>query len=59
MPPPTPPDTKRSPVVVLTKTDDQREIQRCCDLGANVPITTPVDLEGLASPIHQLGLSHR
>ncbi|MGV8954120.1 MAG: response regulator, partial [Cypionkella sp.] len=31
--------TRRSPVVVLTTTDDQREIQRCYDLGANVYIT--------------------
>ena len=27
---------KRSPVIVLTTTDDQREIKRCYDLGANV-----------------------
>src|SRR6476646_4520763 len=27
---------KRTPVVVLTTTDDSREIQRCYDLGANV-----------------------
>ena len=30
--------TKRSPIVVLTTTDDSREIQRCYDLGANVYI---------------------
>jgi len=48
--------TKRSPVVVLTTTDDQREIQRCYDLGANVYITKPVDYEGFANAIKQLGL---
>ncbi|SEQ01598.1 Response regulator receiver domain-containing protein [Devosia sp. YR412] len=48
--------TKRSPVVVLTTTDDQREIQRCYDLGANVYITKPVDYEGFANAIRQLGL---
>ena len=48
--------TKRSPVVVLTTTDDEREIQRCYDLGANVYITKPVDYEGLANAIRQLGL---
>jgi CheY-like chemotaxis protein len=48
--------TRRSPVVVLTTTDDQREIQRCYDLGANVYITKPVDYEGFANAIKQLGL---
>lgn len=48
--------TRRSPVVVLTTTDDQREIQRCYDLGANVYITKPVDYEGFANAIRQLGL---
>jgi CheY-like chemotaxis protein len=47
---------KRSPVVILTTTDDQREIQRCYDLGANVYITKPVDYEGFANAIRQLGL---
>jgi CheY-like chemotaxis protein len=48
--------TKRSPVVVLTTTDDQREIQRCYDLGCNVYITKPVNYEGFAAAIRQLGL---
>ncbi|ODT68682.1 MAG: hypothetical protein ABS75_19760 [Pelagibacterium sp. SCN 63-23] len=48
--------TRRSPVVVLTTTDDQREIQRCYDLGANVYITKPVDYDGFAHAIKQLGL---
>ena len=47
---------KRSPVVVLTTTDDDREIQRCYDLGANVYITKPVDYDGFANAIRQLGL---
>lgn len=48
--------TKRTPVVVLTTTDDEREIQRCYDLGANVYITKPVDYEGFSNAIRQLGL---
>lgn len=48
--------TKRSPVIVLTTTDDSREIQRCYDLGANVYITKPVDYDGFAHAIRQLGL---
>lgn len=47
---------KRSPVVILTTTDDEREIQRCYDLGANVYITKPVNYEGFANAIRQLGM---
>jgi CheY-like chemotaxis protein len=50
------PHLKRSPVVVLTTTDDSREIQRCYDLGANVYITKPVDYDSFANAIRQLGL---
>ena len=50
------PHTKRSPVVVLTTTDDEREIQRCYDLGANVYITKPVEYESFSQAIRQLGL---
>lgn len=46
----------RTPVVVLTTTDDQREIDRCYDLGANVYITKPVNYENFADAIRQLGL---
>jgi CheY-like chemotaxis protein len=47
---------KRAPVVVLTTTDDQREVQRCYDLGANVYITKPVEYESFSQAIRQLGL---
>ena len=47
---------KRTPVIVLTTTDDKVEIQRCYDLGANVYITNPVDYENFATAIRQLGL---
>ncbi|MCC0808490.1 response regulator [Methylobacterium sp. W2] len=50
------PHTRRSPVVVLTTTDDNREVQRCYDLGANVYITKPVNYEGFSNAIRQLGL---
>ncbi len=48
--------TKRLPTVILTTTDDEREIQRCYDLGANVYITKPVEYESFAHAIRQLGL---
>jgi len=47
---------KRTPVVVLTTTDDKVEIQRCYDLGCNVYITKPVNYENFAQAIRQLGL---
>ncbi|MBB3950360.1 response regulator [Aureimonas jatrophae] len=47
---------RRTPVVVLTTTDDKVEIQRCYDLGANVYITKPVNYESFAQAIRQLGL---
>ncbi len=48
--------TRRTPVVVLTTTDDDREIKRCYDLGANVYITKPVDYDNFANAVRQLGL---
>ena len=47
---------RRTPVVVLTTTDDKVEIQRCYDLGCNVYITKPVNYESFAGAIRQLGL---
>ncbi len=50
------PNARRTPVIVLTTTDDQREIRRCYDLGANVYITKPLNYESFANAIRQLGL---
>jgi CheY-like chemotaxis protein len=50
------PRLRRTPVVVLTTTDDKQEIQRCYDLGANVYITKPVNYDSFAKAIQQLGL---
>ncbi|MDQ0838765.1 MULTISPECIES: response regulator [Sphingomonas] len=47
---------RRTPVVVLTTTDDKVEIERCYDLGCNVYITKPVNYESFAQAIRQLGL---
>jgi CheY-like chemotaxis protein len=49
-------ELRRMPVIVLTTTDDQREIQRCYELGCNVYITKPVNYETFAQAIRQLGL---
>lgn len=50
------PHTKHLPVVILTTTDDEAEIKRCYDLGANVYITKPVEYDSFANAIRQLGL---
>jgi len=49
------PDTKKIPVVVLTTTDDAREVARCYQLGCSVYITKPVDYESFCEAIQQLG----
>lgn len=48
--------TKRIPVIVLTTTDDTREVARCYELGCNVYITKPVDYEQFSDAIRKLGL---
>jgi CheY-like chemotaxis protein len=48
--------TRRIPVIVLTTTDDPREIDRCYDLGCNVYLTKPVDYEEFSEAIRKLGL---
>jgi CheY-like chemotaxis protein len=48
--------TKHIPVVVLTTTDDTREVARCYELGCNVYITKPVDYEQFSEAIGKLGL---
>lgn len=47
---------KCTPVVVLTTTDDSREIKRCYELGCSVYVTKPVNYESFANAIRQLGL---
>jgi CheY-like chemotaxis protein len=48
--------TRRIPVVVLTTTDDVREVERCYDLGCNVYVTKPVDYDQFAEAVRNLGL---
>ena len=48
--------TKRIPVIILTTTDDTREVARCYELGCNVYVTKPVDYEQFSDAIRKLGL---
>jgi CheY-like chemotaxis protein len=48
--------TAKLPVIMLTTTDDPREIQRCYELGCSVYITKPVDYEAFVEAVKRLGL---
>ena len=48
--------TAKLPVIMLTTTDDPREVERCYELGCNVYITKPVDYEPFVEAIKRLGL---
>jgi CheY-like chemotaxis protein len=45
-----------TPVIMLTTTDDPREVERCYKLGCNVYITKPVAYDKFVEAIRQLGL---
>ena len=48
--------TRRIPVIILTTTDDEREVARCYDLGCSAYITKPVEYEEFSAAIRKLGL---
>ncbi len=50
------PELKSIPVLMLTTTDDPREVERCHTIGCNNYIVKPVDYEKFAEAITQLGL---
>ncbi len=50
------PELRKLPVIILTTTDDMREVERCHALGCNVYLQKPVDYEKFAEAIRRLGL---
>jgi CheY-like chemotaxis protein len=48
--------TRRIPVVILTTTDNQQEIERCYGLGCNVYVAKPVDYEEFSDAMRKLGM---
>lgn len=44
------------PVVMLTTTDDPREVGRCYELGCNVYVTKPVEHDRFVEALKRLGL---
>lgn len=48
--------TRHIPVIILTTTDEPRDIERCYALGCNAYMTKPVEYEQFAGAIRSLGL---
>jgi CheY-like chemotaxis protein len=49
-------DTAQIPVMMLTTTDDPREVERCYKLGCSVYVTKPVEYDAFVEAVHRLGL---
>jgi CheY-like chemotaxis protein len=49
-------ELRKIPVIMITTTDDPREVDRCHNLGCSHYITKPVDYEMFVKAIRQLGL---
>jgi CheY-like chemotaxis protein len=47
---------RKLPVIMLTTTDDAREVARCHDLGCSVYVQKPVDYDKFAEAMQRLGL---
>ena len=52
----TDPELHKLPVIMLTTTDDVREVERCHQLGCNVYIQKPVDYDKFTEAIRRLGM---
>ncbi len=48
--------THNIPVIMLTTAEDEREIERCYNLGCNLYLTKPMDYEAFCEAVHKLGL---
>jgi CheY-like chemotaxis protein len=50
------PEYKKIPVIMLTTTDDPKEISRCHELGCSIYIVKPVEYESFVDAIQRVGL---
>ena len=50
------PELRKMPVIMLTTTDDPQEVERCHEIGCSHYIVKPVDYDGFAHAIGQLGV---
>jgi len=49
------PATASIPIIILTTTDDPREIERCYEYGCNLYITKPVEYDAFIEAVRRLG----
>jgi DNA-binding response OmpR family regulator len=49
-------DLKTMPVLMLTTTDDPKEVKRCHELGCSNYITKPIEYDAFVEAVHSLGL---
>lgn len=49
-------ELKKMPVIMLTTTDDPREIENCYNLGCSNYIAKPIDYDNFVEAIQKLGL---
>ncbi|MEM9291961.1 MAG: response regulator [Acidobacteriota bacterium] len=49
------PSTQNIPVVVLTTTEDAREVNRCYELGCSMFVTKPVNYDEFTETLRRLG----
>lgn len=47
---------RKLPIIMLTTTEDPREVARCHELGCNVYLQKPVDYEKFAEAMRRLGM---
>jgi len=47
---------KEMPVIMLTTTDDPREVEECYQIGCNIYVTKPVDFIKFTETLNHLGL---
>ena len=50
------PATRRTPIIMLTTTDDPRDVNRCYDLGCSIYLTKPVEPVRFMESVSRLGL---
>ncbi|MBP3960847.1 response regulator [Gemmata sp. G18] len=50
------PKTTEFPVIMLTTTDDPREVKRCYELGCSSYVTKPVEYDRFVEAVRRLGL---
>ncbi len=49
-------ELRKIPVIMITTTDDPREVEKCHAIGCSNYITKPVDYDAFVNAIRQLGL---